>query len=128
LIYYQLILHCHRKGDIFYPNLRILIFLGKEILMNCKRIVVVGLCVLVAIAFSWGSSGVCQQTKESEVKKETTGPQATPPAGAQIKTPAAPSDDKAKTQPDASAKESAPKPWQTDETKTPGRFNPSEGC
>ena len=86
--------------------------------MKWKRIVLIGLCLVLALGLSV-STGICQQTKETDEKKPVSTEQTKSPGTKETK-PA----DKAKMESDKS-----PKPWENEgkETKS-GRFNPKEGC
>ncbi len=82
--------------------------------MNCKQIVLIGVCLLFLVGVSMVRTGECQETKGNETTATAPAPQGTAPAN-----PAAPSDDKAKE------KEKA----QTDTSAKPAEKKRSyEGC
>lgn len=78
--------------------------------MNCKKLVVLGLCLFFFVGVAFAGTGMCQQTKGNET---TTAPQGTATSG----TTAAPAGDKAKA---ADTKKA-------DEKKAPAKKT-YEGC
>ncbi|MGO9019914.1 MAG: hypothetical protein ACLQVJ_16385 [Syntrophobacteraceae bacterium] len=87
--------------------------------MRWKRIVSIGLCLVLALGLSV-SAGICQQTKETDTNNAA-------PAQPQTKSPATQEAQPAEKAKIESDKSSTPKPWEERESKS-GRFNPKEGC
>jgi len=88
--------------------------------MRWKRIVLIGLCLVLALGLSV-SAGTCQQTKETDTNNSA-------PSSPQTKSPATQETQPAEKAKMESDKSSSPKPWEERESKGSGRFNPKEGC